>query len=105
MRRCLPYTEIDTSIQCLGLDADFLTYRDFYFRESFESHQFNRFKKVVRALYRLANRSDFDYDGLKFLTSRGVMNITMVAIVCYYFRDFNHDHLRKSVMKWLECVR
>lgn len=97
---------MNTSIQYLGLDEDFLLYRDWFFHRSFQDfHRFDRFKKLVRGLYNLANTSDPDYDGLRFLSSRRVKNMTMVAIICYRFRDKNYDHLRKSVVKWLEYVK
>ena len=96
---------MNASVQCLGLDDDFLLYRDFYFSEPFEPCQFGRLKNIFRTLYRLANVGDVDYDGLKLLSDLRVKNMMMVAIVCYCVKDNNHDHLRRSVMRWMEYAR
>lgn len=97
---------MNMSIQYWGLDEDFLLYRDWFFADFFHDfHRFDTFKKLVRCLYGLASTNDSDYDGLRFLSSRRVKNMTMVTIICYCFRDKNHDHLRKSVVKWLQYVQ
>ena len=78
----------------------FIQYYVQYFEDDAEMFWFPQFKRLVRAMFKLMNPSDMDYEATqKVCRAQDMME---VAEICY---RHNETYFREEVMDWVELAQ
>ena len=78
----------------------FIQYYVEYFEDDAEMFWFPQFKRLVRAMFKLMNPSDMDYEATqKVCRAQDMME---VAEICY---RHNETYFREEVMDWVELAQ
>ena len=78
----------------------FIQYYVEYFEDDAEMFWFPQFKRLVRAMFKLMNPSDLDYDATKKMCR--AQDMIEVAEICY---RHNETYFREEVMDWVELAQ
>ena len=78
----------------------FIQYYVEYFEDDAEMFWFPQFKRLVRAMFKLMNPSDMDYEATKKMCR--AQDMMEVAEICY---RHNETYFREEVMDWVELAR
>ena len=78
----------------------FIQYYVEYFEDDAEMFWFPQFKRLVRAMFKLMNPSDMDYEATKKMCR--AQDMMEVAEICY---RHNETYFREEVMDWVELAQ
>ena len=78
----------------------FIQYYVEYFEDDAEMFWFPQFKRLVRAMFKLMNPSDMDYEATKKVCR--AQDMMEVAEICY---RHNETYFREEVMDWVELAQ
>ena len=78
----------------------FIQYYVQYFEDDAEMFWFPQFKRLVRAMFKLMNPSDMDYEAAKKVCR--AQDMMEVAEICY---RHNETYFREEVMDWVELAQ
>ena len=78
----------------------FIQYYVEYFEDDAEMFWFPQFKRLVRAMFKLMNPSDMDYEATKKVCR--AQDMMEVAEICY---RHNETYFREEVMDWIELAQ
>ena len=78
----------------------FIQYYVEYFEDDAEMFWFPHFKRLVRAMFKLMNPSDLDYEATKKMCR--AQDMIEVAEICY---RHNETYFREEVIDWVELAQ